>query len=244
MWIGTHAPMLTATSTKGTRMLITDAPTSLPLVQQGDPDWDAARGAFNLLVDQRPDAIALPEDEREVAAAVAEAARRDLRVAPQSPAHNAGPLGSLEGTLLLNTSRLTSVVIDQDARRVRVGTAIRWQDIVPRLSELGLAALHGSSPDVGIAGYSLGGGVGWLARKHGMQANAVTAIEIVTADGHLVRTDATHEPDLFWALRGGGGNFGIVTAIEFAVLPVAEVYSGALFFPIERLAEILHAWTE
>ena len=94
--------------------------------------------------------------------------------------------------------------------------------MTPRLSELGLAALHGSSPDVGIVGYSLGGGIGWLARKHGMQTNAVTAIELVTADGRLVRTDPEHEPDLFWALRGGNGNFGVVTAIEFAVLPVAR----------------------
>jgi FAD/FMN-containing dehydrogenase len=114
---------------------------------------------------------------------------------------------------------------------------------VPALSDLGLAALHGSSPDVGIAGYSLGGGIGWLARKHGMQTNAVTAIELVTADGSFVRTDATHEPELFWALRGGGGNFGVVTAIEFEALPVRGVYSGALFFGIERMAEVLHAWT-
>ncbi|HEY1359922.1 MAG TPA: FAD-binding oxidoreductase [Thermoleophilaceae bacterium] len=200
--------------------------------------------AFNLLIDQRPDAVAYPTDEREVAAAVAEARSRGLRVAPQSTGHNAGPLGSLDGTMLLSTSRLGGVSIDLDARRVRVGTATRWEDVVPRLSELGLAALHGSSPDVGIAGYSLGGGIGWLARKHGMQTGAVTAIELVTADGQLVRTDATHEPELFWALRGGGGNFGVVTAIEFSVLPVPELYSGALFFPIERFGDVLHAWNE
>ena len=115
---------------------------------------------------------------------------------------------------------------------------------MPALSELGLAALHGSSPDVGIAGYSLGGGMGWLARKHGLQTNSVTAFELVTADGHLVRTDAVHEPDLFWALRGGNGNFGVVTAIEFEVYPYAELYAGALFFPFARTREVLHAWRE
>ena len=103
---------------------------------------------------------------------------------------------------------------------------------------------HGSSPDVGIVGYSLGGGIGWLARKHGMQTNAVTAVELVTAEGELVRTDAEHEPELFWALRGGGGNFGAVTAIEFAVHPVRELYAGALFFALEQSSEVLHAWSE
>ena len=86
--------------------------------------------------------------------------------------------------------------------------------------------------------------MGWLARKHGLQTNAVTALELVTADGELVRADAEHHPDLFWALRGGGGNFGVVTAIEFAVHPVDELYAGALFFPFERSSEVLHTWSE
>jgi FAD/FMN-containing dehydrogenase len=225
-------------------VLITDTTRTLPLVRPGDPDWEAARGAFNTLLNQRPEAIALPADERDVAAVVAYARGEGLRVVPQSTGHNAGPLGSLEGTIIVNSSRLTGVSIDPAARRVRVGAATKWESVVPRLSELGLGALHGSSPDVGIVGYSLGGGVGWLARKHGMQTNAVTAIELVTADGHLVRTDAVHEPDLFWALRGGGGNFGVVTAVEFAVQPVKEVYAGTLFFGVERTAEVLQAWSE
>jgi FAD binding domain len=214
------------------------------IVTPGDGDWDTARGTFNLLIDQRPEAIAFPADEREVGAVVAFARERGLRVAAQATGHNPGPLGSLEGTLILNTSMLRGVSIDPRARRVRVGAATKWEKVTPQLSELGLAGLHGSSPDVGIVGYSLGGGIGWLARKHGMQANAVTAIELVTAEGHLVRTDAVHEPELFWALRGGGGNFGVVTAIEFGVLPVRELYSGALFYPVEQTAEVLHAWTE
>ncbi|MBO3749489.1 FAD-binding oxidoreductase [Streptosporangiaceae bacterium NEAU-GS5] len=214
------------------------------IVHPGEPAWDVSRGTFNLLIDQRPEAIAFPADDREVAAVIAHARRRGLRVAPQATGHNPGPLGSLAGMLILNTSALTEVSIDADARRVRVGAATKWEKVTPHLSELGLAGLHGSSPDVGIVGYSLGGGIGWLARKYGMQSNAVTAIELVTAEGHLIRTDPAHEPDLFWALRGGGGNFGIVTAIEFGVHPVRELYAGAMFFPIERTSEILHAWTE
>jgi FAD/FMN-containing dehydrogenase len=214
------------------------------VVVPGDDDWDTARQAFDLLVDLQPYAVAFPVDERDVVSIVSYARERGLRIAPQATGHNAGPLGSLDGTILVSTSRLTGVSIDAPARRVRVGTATKWEHVAPQLSELGLAGLHGSSPDVGIAGYSLGGGMGWLARKHGLQTNSVTAIELVTADGHLVRTDAVHEPDLFWALRGGGGNFGVVTAIEFDVYPVEQVYAGTLLFPLERAGELWHAWRE
>jgi FAD binding domain len=239
------AGCLLAHRAKGLNVLIPASPSSLGrIVRPGDSDWDAARGTFNHLIDQRPEAIAFPADEREVAAVVGYARERGIRVAAQATGHNPGPLGSLDGTLILNTSALTGVSIDARARRVRVGAATKWEKVTSPLSELGLAGLHGSSPDVGIVGYSLGGGIGWLARKHGMQANAVTAIELVTAEGHLIRTDAVHEPELFWALRGGGGNFGVVTAIEFAVQPLRELYAGALFFPVERTGEVLHAWTE
>jgi FAD binding domain len=233
---------------QGARMHVT--PSSLSnliagqVVSPGDSEWDAARQAFNLLVDQRPAAVAFPVDERDVAAIVTYARDRGLRIAPQATGHNAGPLGSLEETILVHTSQLQDVSIDANTRRVRVGSGVKWERITPRLSELGLAGLHGSSPDVGVAGYSLGGGMGWLARRYGLQTNSVTAMELVTADGRLVRTDPFHEPDLFWALRGGGGNFGVVTAIEFAVYPVAELYAGAMFFPIERASDVLHAWHE
>jgi len=220
---------------------------SLPadrVVVAGDPGFDDARGAFNVLVDQRPEAIVRARDEHDVIAAVRHARASGLRVAPRSTGHNAGPLGALDGTILLDVSGLDEVTIDAPARRVRVGAGVRWEQVVPALSELGLAALHGSSPDVGIAGYSLGGGMGWLARRHGLQTNSVTAFELVTADGHLVRADAVHEPDLFWALRGGGGSFGVVTAIEFEVYPYAELFAGAAFFPYARTREVLHAWRE
>jgi FAD/FMN-containing dehydrogenase len=214
------------------------------VVFPGDPGWDAARQAFDLLVDLQPEAVVFPTDERDVAAVVDYAREQGLRIAPQSTGHNAGPLGSLEGTILVQTSKLTGVSIDAAAHKVRVGTATKWEKVAPQLSALGLAGLHGSSPDVGIAGYSLGGGMGWLARKYGLQTNSVTAIELVTAEGDLVRADAVHEPDLFWALRGGGGNFGVVTAIEFNVYPVEEVYAGTLLFPFARASELWHAWRE
>lgn len=213
------------------------------VVTASDPDWDAVRQAFNVTADLRPAAIALPRDVDDVVAAIAYARAHGLRVAPQATGHNAKPLGTLEDALLVDVRELQEVTLDPVARRVRVGAGVKWERVTPLLAEHGLAALHGSSPDVGIAGYSLGGGMGWLARKHGLQANSVTAIELVTADGRFARVDADHEAELFWALRGGSGNFGVVTAIEFAVLPVTELYAGVLFFGLDRADAVLRAWT-
>jgi FAD/FMN-containing dehydrogenase len=214
-----------------------------PVVLPYDQRYDEARSAFNVLGDQHPSAVVYPVDERDVIAAVDYARHAGLRIAPQATGHNQGPLGDLDGTLLLNVSRMQDVRFDLAERRVRVGAGVKWQSVAPRLSAHGLAGLHGSSPDVGIAGYSLGGGIGWLSRKHGMQTNAVTAIELVTADGELRRVDREHEPDLFWALRGGGGNFGVVTAIEFSVVELPEVYAGAMFFEFEQSGEVLQTWS-
>ena len=198
--------------------------------------------SFNLAADLRAAAVAYPRDVRDVVAAVDYARQHGLRVAAQATGHNVTAYGSLDDTVLVDVRHLQEVSIDAAAQRVRVGAGVKWERVSPQLSELGLAGLHGSSPDVGVAGYSLGGGMGWLARKYGLQANSVTAIEVVLADGRHVRTDATHESDLFWALRGGNGNFGVVTAIEFAVYPVERLYAGAMFFPFERSAEVLHTW--
>src|SRR3954453_267076 len=214
------------------------------VVTPSDPDWDATRQVFDLNTDLRPAGVALPRDARDGIAAGRSAGANGVRVAPQATGHNAAPLGSLDDTLLVDVRELQEVSIDAAARSVRVGAGVKWERISPQLSELGLAALHGSSPDVGVAGYSLGGGMGWLARKYGLQANSVTAIELVTADGRARRVDAEHEPDLFWALRGGNGNYGVVTAIEFAVYPVEGLYAGAMFFPFEHAGEVLHAWAE
>jgi hypothetical protein len=153
-------------------------------------------------------------------------------------------MGPLEHSILVKTNALDRVCIDAPARRARVGAGARWEDVVADASELGLACLHGSTPDVSIVGYSLGGGMGWYARKHGLAANHVVAIEVVTPDGQIRWASHKHEAELFWALRGGGGNFGVVTAIEFELVPLETIYAGVLFFPIERSAEVLHAWRE
>ncbi len=225
---------------------LTDLSTQMTgqVVTPSDPDWDATRQVFNLAMDLRPAAVVLPRDVDDVIAAVKYATAEGLRIAPQATGHNADALGSLENVLLVDVRNLQEIDIDPVARRVRVGAGVKWKRVVQQLSGHGLAALHGSSPDVGVAGYSLGGGMGWLARKHGLQANSVTAMELVTADGGAIRADAENEPELFWALRGGNGNFGVVTAIEFAVYPVETLYAGVMFFPLEQAGDVLHSWTE
>jgi len=214
------------------------------VVLPGDGRFDEARRAWNLAIDQRPAAVIFPASPAVVAAAVGWAAERGLRVAAQGTGHNAGPLGSLADTVLLRTERMRGIQIDPVARTARAEAGVVWLDVVQAAAQHGLATLAGSSPDVGVTGYTLGGGLSFLGRRYGLAANNVTAAEVVTADGRWVRTDREHEPDLFWALRGGGGSFGVVTALEFRLFPHAEAYAGALWYPIERASEVLHAWGE
>ena len=212
------------------------------VVAPAETGWDEARLAWNLTVDQHPTAVVLAESAADVAATIAFARAHGLRVAPQGTGHGAAAIGDMSDTILLKTERMRGVTIDPEQRIARVEAGTIWIEVVEAAAKHGLAALAGSSPDVGVVGYTLGGGLSWLARKHGVGANQVTAIEVVTASGDLVRTDWANEPDLFWALRGGGGNFGIVTAIEFNLFPLTEVYAGILWYPVDRATEILKEW--
>ncbi|HEY4279969.1 MAG TPA: FAD-binding oxidoreductase [Conexibacter sp.] len=215
-----------------------------PVIAPDEAGWDRARQTFNLTIDQRPALIALAQDARDVASAVRFANARGMRVAPQAGGHNAGPLGDLSSTLLLKTSAMSGFTVNPAARNARVEAGVKWGAVCDATSPHGLAPLSGSARDVSVVGYSLGGGIGWLGRKHGLQCNAITAIELVTADGTMLRVDHDDEPELFWALRGGGGSFGVVTAIEFDLFPVSDIYAGALLFPFERASEVFHAWHE
>jgi hypothetical protein len=214
------------------------------VVAPGEPGWDEARQAWNLAVDQRPALVAVPESIADVQAAVRHAAGNGLAVVVQGTGHQAAAIRTLEDALLVKTSRLRGVTIDPEARRAIVRAGDLWEDVTGPASEHGLAPLAGSSPDVGIVGYSLGGGVSWLGRTFGLAANSVTAIAVVLADGRLVRCDAEHHPELFWALRGGGGGVGVVVALEMELHPVTELVAGALMFPWERMSEVLHAWRD
>jgi FAD/FMN-containing dehydrogenase len=213
-------------------------------ITPGDHGWDGARKAWNLAVDQNPAAVVRPTSVAEVVAAVHYAREHGLRVTAQGTGHNAAPLADLGDTLLVKTSGMRGLTIDPVARIARAEAGVVWLEVAEAAAAHGLAALAGSSPDVGVVGYTLGGGMSWLSRSYGLSANNVQAIEVVTADGRLVRADSCHNQDLFWALRGGGGSFGVVTAIELRLFPVTEVYAGLLWWPAEAASEVLHAWRE
>lgn len=215
---------------------------SFRVVSDSDEGWDVARRPWNLASDQQPRVVAFPKTPAEVVEAIGLARRLGLRLVPQATGHGAATLGPIDDCMLLNASGMQDLEIDPVRRLVRTGAGVRWGRVQEAAAEHGLAGLAGSSPDVGVVGFSLGGGLGWLGRRYGLACNSVVGADLVTADGRQLRVDAEHEPDLFWALRGGGGAFGIVTSLEFAMYPVRELYAGDLFWPMERAPEILPAW--
>jgi hypothetical protein len=214
------------------------------VVMQSDQTWDTARQAWNLAVDQRPVAVVYPESADDVVATVLLAAEHGLRVAFNAGGHNAGPIDWSKDTLLLKSERMHGIEINEAARRARVEAGALSKPLAVAAGKHGLAYLAGTSPNVGVLGYALGGGLSWMVRKFGLACNSIVAAELVTADGRRVRADRDTEPELFWALRGGGGNVAAVTAIELELFPIADIYAGALLWPIERAAEILNAWHE
>ncbi|MBI2246065.1 MAG: FAD-binding oxidoreductase [Nocardioides sp.] len=210
----------------------------------GDPGYDAARLPWNVAIDQRPAAVAMPRTAAEVATVVRVAAEAGLRVAPQSTGHNAGPLAAqgLDDVVLVRTSEMGTAIADPVRGIVRVEGGAIWEPAVDAAAAHGKAVLHGSSPDVGIAGYSLGGGIGWYARKLGLATNSLTGVELVIDDGSLVRADDTTNRELFWAIRGGGGSFGVVTALEFRMYDIETAYAGILMWDLTRIEPVLREW--
>ncbi|HEY5052669.1 MAG TPA: FAD-binding oxidoreductase [Solirubrobacterales bacterium] len=202
-----------------------------------DSDWDQARSAWNLTADQHPEAVVFAESGDDIAVVVRFAASRGLRVAGQGTGHGAAALGSLEETVLVKTERMRGVEIDPDAQTARVEAGVLALELGEAAQAHGLCTLPGSAPDVGVIGYTLGGGLSWLSRRYGFACNRVRAIELVTAEGEAATVDADNDADLFWALRGGGGGYAIVSALHVDLLPIAEVYAGALLFPAAVGAE-------
>jgi hypothetical protein len=215
-----------------------------PILAPGEEGWDTARQAWNLIADQRPAAVAYADSASDVVAVIDFARERGLRVAPQSTGHAATTLASLDDVILLRTERMRGVTVDPGARRARVAAGTLACELADAAGEHGLAPLGGSSPDVGVVGFSVGGGIGWLSRRYGLASNSVRAAEVATADGRLVRADADQNTDLFWALRGGGGDFGVVTELELELYPVGDVYAGSLMWPAEHGADVMHAYRE
>ena len=203
----------------------------------GDEDYDEARSAWNLNAEQHPELVVAAESAADVQAAVRLARERGLGVGVMATGH--GVASPPDGGLLINTSRMKGVHIDPVAQTVRVEPGAKWKNVIPEAQEFGLAGLLGSTSDVSVVGYTMGGGFAWLGRKYGFNADSVIEAEVVTAGGELVRASADENADLFWGIKGGGGNFGIVTSLEISLYPLTEVYGGNLFYPVEKAPEVL-----
>lgn len=216
------------------------------VILAGDADWDAVRSPWNVAVDQRPFAVVVPESAEEVVAVVRAATAAGLRIAAQSTGHAAPGLSEtdLSDVVLVRLSALRGVTVHPEARAAIVLGGSQWNDVIAAAAPHGLTALHGSAGDVSVAGYSLNGGVSFYARTHGLGVNAVRAVQIVTADGSLVRASARENADLFWAVRGGSGSFGIVVSLEIELLPYADVFAGMLLWGAAHTPAVTRAWAE
>ncbi|WP_433013470.1 FAD-binding oxidoreductase [Kribbella sp. CA-294648] len=203
----------------------------------GDEQYDVLRQSIVPTFDSRPLVVAEAFSRSDVQAAVRTARQLGLPLAVQATGH--GTRVPADGGILLRTSAMTSVLVDPQRKIAKVGPGTRWGAVIDAAGQFGLAPLAGSSRDVGVTGYTLGGGVGWLARKYGFAADSVIRAEVVTADGRVVTASADEHPDLFWAIRGGGGNFGIVTSLEFRLYSVPQVHSGIVYFGMDNAAETL-----
>lgn len=213
------------------------------VVAPDDPTYDDARACWNLAFDARPALVVEAASPADVAAAVRFAREADLGVAVQATGHGMGR--TPDGALLVSTRRLDGVSVDAASRTARLGAGATWAPVLTEAQKHGLSPLAGSAPHVGAVGYTLGGGMGWLARRHGLSADKVLAFELVTASGELRRVTADVDPDLFWALRGGGaGSLGIVTAMEIELVQVADVYAGNLLYPAELAPEVFDRFGE
>ena len=211
----------------------------------GEEGYAVAVTAWAALVRHTPDIVVMPETVHDVARAVAFAHEFDLPVAVQGTGHGM-PVPCTEG-MLINTSRMQRVVIYPEWRMARVEAGATWEHVIPLAHAHGLAPLNGSSSSVGVVGYTLGGGHGWMARKYGRAADRLVAADVVTADGRLLHVSNDSHPELFWALKGGSGNFGIVTALEFELVPVDTIFGGAVLYPIAdapRVFEAFSSWTD
>jgi FAD/FMN-containing dehydrogenase len=223
----------------------------------GDDGYDAARQTWNVTTfDQRPAMVVMPSIAADVAAAVRFAHEHDLAIAVQGGGH--GHPRPANEALLVNFANMTSVQVTPgptskpSGRSGSAGTAraeagARWRDVIAAAHPHGLAPLNGFAGTVGVCGYTLGGGIGWLVRQYGAAAGSLRSVELVTADGRLLQVDDQNHPDLFWGLRGGGGNFGIVTSLEFDLYPVKEIFGGSVVYPLAAGKQVLGAyayWTK
>ncbi|MCY1334245.1 6-hydroxy-D-nicotine oxidase [compost metagenome] len=215
------------------------------LLQPADAPYDEARRIWNAMIDRRPQLIVQAAGVADVIAAVNFARERGVLLAIRGGGHNIGGLAICDDGMVLDLSAMRSVRIDPQAQRAWVEPGATLRDFDHEAQAFGLATPLGINSTTGVAGLTLGGGFGWLSRKFGTTVDNLVSAQVVTADGKLLRASADEHPDLFWALRGGGGNFGVVTMFEFRLHPVGpEVYGGLIVYPLEQAPAVLPAFRE
>jgi FAD/FMN-containing dehydrogenase len=207
-----------------------------------DPRYDSARRVLDFTVDRRPLAIVRAADAQDVAETVRFARAHDLPLAVRSGGHSVAQHSVIEDAILVDLSAMKGVAIDPETRIARVGAGATSGDLVGPAHAHGLTLSTGDTSSVGLGGLTTGGGVGFLARKHGLTIDSLLAAQVVTAAGEIVTASATEHPDLFWAIRGGGGNFGIVTEFTFRLAPVNMILGGVLMLPATR--EVLRGYLD
>jgi FAD/FMN-containing dehydrogenase len=211
-----------------------------PVYVAGDDGLAAEVATWNVAVTHTPAVAVGAACGEDVATAVSFAAAHGLRVAVQATGH--GPVRNAAGSLMITTRRMQGVHVDPLRRTARVEAGVTWERVLEAAAPFGLAGLCGSSSGVGVIGYTLGGGLGSLGRKFGFSADHVLSVEIVTADAHIRTVSSEEDPELFWAIRGGKGNFGVVTSLEIELMPVASLIAGGIFFAGKDAASVLHAY--
>jgi FAD/FMN-containing dehydrogenase len=211
----------------------------------GDDAFDEARQVWNARIDREPAAILRASGTADVMAAVDVARTIDRPVSVKGGGHHVSGSAVCDGGLMIDLSGMNGVRVDPEAATARVGAGATWGEVDHETQAFGLAVPGGQDPNIGVAGLTLGGGVGWLSPKYGLTCDNLLSADVVTADGELVRASESEHPELFWALRGGGGNFGIVTSLEFRLHEVGpEIFAGSLIYPFERTAEVARQYRE
>ena len=208
------------------------------VITPDDADYDVARAVYNAMIDKRPALIVQCVDVADVMAAVAFAGDRDLPIAVRGGSHNAAGLGTCDDGIVIDLGRMKAVHVNPNTNRVLVEGGATWGDVDHATQPFGLAVPSGIISTTGVGGLTLGGGFGYLSRKHGLTLDNLVAADMVLADGSFVTVSATERPDLFWAIRGGGGNFGVVTAFEFQAHDAGNVFAGVLFYEVDK-SEVL-----
>jgi FAD/FMN-containing dehydrogenase len=212
------------------------------VIQPADEAYESARKVYNGMVDRRPAVIVRCVDVADVIAAVDFGRSNKLLTAIRGGGHNGGGLGTCDDGLVIDLSAMRGVRVDPTTRTVRVAAGNVWGDVDHATHPFGLAVPTGFISTTGVAGLTLGGGIGYLTRQYGLTIDNLVSADVVLADGSVVTTDERNNPDLFWALRGGGGNFGVVTSFEFRAHPVRTVYAGPTFWPLDQSAEVMKAY--